>query len=220
MTGPSGISAASLRERLVLASLPVSTGAAVLVTLVFAEDSLLWPALILVVGTGASALAVARRLGIVARQRVGRQIRTGALAGMAATTAYDLVRYGLVVVFSWSADPFSTFPLFGRLLIGQDAPTVALWIAGTAYHAINGLGFAIGYLLVIPRPGLVSAVVWALVLETFTILLYPDWLGLTAVGEFVSMSMIGHLAYGVVLGLVAVRMAPDRRSGTAGRASQ
>ena len=57
---------------------------------------------------------------------------------------------------------------------------------GIAYHVLNGLGFAIGYTIVVRRPGLISAVVWAMVLETFTILLYPDWLGLTAVGEFFS----------------------------------
>jgi hypothetical protein len=188
----SGISAVSLRERLLLASLPVSTGVAVLVTITMVKHSLLWPSLVLLAGTGASAAAVAWRLQPVARQWLRRQVRTGVLAGMAATAAYDLVRYGLVVLASWSVDPFKTFPLFGRLLLGQAAPAAALWVAGSAYHLLNGLGLAVGYLLVVPSPGLVSAVIWALMLETFTILLYPDWLGLSAVGEFFSVSMAGQ----------------------------
>lgn len=61
-------------------------------------------------------------------------------------------------------------------------------------------------MLVIRRPGLVSAVAWAMVLELFTILLYPDWLGVPAIGELVSVSLLGHLAYGLALGLVAIRM--------------
>jgi len=198
----------ALRERVALASLPVSTGAAVLVMVLVSRASLLWPALVLVMGTGISAVVVARRLEAETRQRLGRRVKVGVVAGVAATAAYDLVRYGVVTLFSWSVDPFKTFPLFGRLLLGAGASAGALWVAGTAYHVINGLGFAVGYTLVISRPGLLSAVVWALVLETFTILLYPDWLGLTAIGEFFSMSMPGHLAYGVVLGFLATRMAP------------
>jgi hypothetical protein len=123
--------------------------------------------------------------------------------------AYDLVRYGVVVLLSWSVDPFKTFPLFGQLLVGPDAGGPALWTAGIVYHVLNGLGFAVGYTLVVSRPGLLSAIVWGLVLETFTILLYPDWLGLTAVGEFFSMSMLGHVAYGAVLGAVAIRLHRD-----------
>ena len=70
---------------------------------------------------------------------------------------------------------------------------------------LNGLGFAVGYTVVVPRPRLWSAVTWALVLELFTILLYPNWLGVTAVQELFSMSMIGHLGYGVTLGVMATR---------------
>jgi hypothetical protein len=204
-----------LRQRLVLAALPVSTGAAVLVTIVAVPDSLLWPTLILVAGTGATAAVAAHRLPAAWRSNLGRRVSVGFWAGLAATAVYDVVRYGLVVLFSWSVDPFGAFPLFGRLLIGADAPGPALWLAGIAYHVLNGLGFAIGYTLVVPRPGLRSAVTWALVLETFTILLYPDWLGVAAVGEFFSMSMLGHVGYGLTLGAVA-RRAESRTGPAAG----
>jgi len=164
------------------------------------------------VGLGAPQVFLSQRVFLArilppeARRALARRAWIGLVAGVAATAAYDVVRYGLVTLFSWSVDPFKAFTLFGALLVGRDASTAALWVAGTAYHILNGLGFAIGYTLVIRRPGRLSAVVWAMVLETFTILLYPDWLGIRAVGEFFSMSMLGHVAYGLVLGAVAIRM--------------
>jgi hypothetical protein len=198
----------TVRERVALALLPLSTGAAVLATILIVPDSLLWPTLVLAGGAGATAVVVARRLPPDARRAVGRRVRVGLIAGVAATAAYDVVRLGLVLATPWSVDPFAAFPLFGRLLLGAGIGPAAAWTAGTLFHIANGLGFAVGYTLVIRRPGPVSAVVWAMVLETFTILLYPDWLGVTAIGELFSVSVLGHLAYGLALGLLARRMLP------------
>jgi hypothetical protein len=208
MNQPPGADWVDLRRRLLLATAPLSTGAAVIVTILVWPDSLLIPAAILLGGAAATATVVAWRLPGAARETIGRQVRIGLIAGAAATLTYDAVRYGLETLFTWSVDPFRAFTLFGQLLVGRNASPAALWVAGTAYHIINGLGFAIGYTLVVRRPGLVSAVIWGLVLETFTILLYPDWLGIRAVGEFFSMSMVGHIAYGLVLGAVATRLTP------------
>lgn len=202
----------SLRCRVVLSLLPVSTGAGVLVTTAFARDSLLVPVLILVAGTGITAGVVARRLPRQLLSELRRRVAVGLVAGAAATVAYDLVRYFLAATMSWSTNPFRPFKLFGQLLVGTGTSTTWQWIAGTAFHIVNGLGFAVGYVIVVRRPALSSALVWALVLETFTILLYPDWLGLTAVSEFLSISMVGHLAYGVVLGLVAAHMTSERQT--------
>jgi hypothetical protein len=191
------------RQRAALALLPLSTGAAVLVTILLFHDSLFWPTLILVAGSAGAALLAARRLRGSQRRYLARRAVIGAIAGLAATAVYDLVRYGAVAAFSWSVDPFAAFPLFGRLLVGQGRDPALLWSAGIVFHLLNGLGFAIGYTLLIPRPRIVTAVAWAMALESVTILVYPDWLGITAVGEFFSMSMLGHLGYGVTLGKVA-----------------
>ncbi len=195
----------ALLRRALLALLPLSTGTAVLVTILVVHDSLLWPTLVLVAGTGITAVAAARGLPAAHREALARRVRTGLVAGVWATLVYDLVRYALVAVLQWSLDPFGAFPLFGRLLIGADHPAAVLWVVGTAFHLLNGLGFAVGYTVVVRRPAVATAVAWAMMLEMFTILLYPDWLGVRAIGELFSMSMVGHLAYGVVLGVVAVR---------------
>jgi hypothetical protein len=195
-----------LRDRAALALPPLSTGAAVVVTILVVEDSLLWPSVVLATGTGITAIVVAWRLPAVQRRAVARRVRIGLVAGVAATAAYDVVRWLLVIATPWSVDPFAAFPLFGTLLLGPDAGPAAAWVAGTLFHAANGLGFAVGYTVIVRRPGLISAVVWAVALEVFTILLYPDWLGVAKVGELVSVSALGHLAFGLTLGWIAVRM--------------
>jgi hypothetical protein len=200
-------------ERLLLSLLPLSTGGAVLVVIVLDGDSLVWPTLVLVAGTATTAVVLARRLPARVRRALSRRVRLGLLAGLAATAAYDAVRYLAVALTSWSVRPFQVFALFGQLLVGRDAPAGVQLLAGTAFHLLNGLGFAVGYAVVVRRPGVVSAVAWALGLEAFTVALYPPWLGLTAMSEFVSVSLLGHLAYGTTLGLVTTRSAAARNDG-------
>jgi hypothetical protein len=198
----------ALRDRLLVAALPLSTGAAVLATLTLVHDSLLWPTLIMVVGSSLATAVALHRLEPRHRAELVRRAWLGLGAGVAATVVYDVVRYLAVAVFSWSVAPFGAFPLFGRLLLGDGTGRNLLWAAGIAFHVLNGLGFAIGYALVVPRPELRTAVAWAMVLELLTILLYPNWLGVTAIGELFSMSVLGHLGYGLTLGWVTRRWAP------------
>lgn len=202
-------------ERLLLALLPLSTGGAVLVAILLDSDSLVSPTLVLLAGSVTTAVVLTRRLPAVVRRALSRRVRLGLLAGLAATAAYDMVRYLAVAAMNWSVRPFQVFALFGQLLVGRDAPTGVQYLAGTAFHLLNGLGFAVAYVVVVRRPGVASAVVWALVLEAFTVALYPPWLWLTAVGEFVSVSLLGHLAYGTTLGLVTTRSAEARNDAQA-----
>lgn len=203
-----GVVPVSPLRRLVLAAVPLSSGGAVMVAIVFSSDSLILPTLLLLAGAGATAFAVARGLSSDARRSVYRRLVVGVWAGMPATIVYDLIRYAAVAVAGWSVRPFGAFALFGQMLIGQGQPRWAQYLVGTGFHLVNGLGFAAGYAVVFRRPAWPSAVAWALVLEAMTIVFYPSWLGITALGEFVSMSMIGHLAYGLVLGpAVSYRLA-------------
>jgi hypothetical protein len=195
----------TLPGRLLLALAPLSTGGAVLVALVVSGDSLVWPTLVLVGGTGLTAVLVSRRLEPSARTHLAARVRVGLLAGLLATAAYDVVRFVLVAVLGWSLSPFTTFPLFGQMLVGDGAPLLVRSVVGSAFHLLNGLGFAVGYLVVFPSPRIWTALAWALVLEAITVTFYPSWLGVTALGEFLSMSALGHLAYGVVLAVVARR---------------
>ena len=53
---------------------------------------------------------------------------------------------------------------------------------------------------------------WGLFLEAFQVALFPNWLGITFYGEFVTISASSHLVYGVILGL-ACREILRRRKG-------
>lgn len=111
--GQRSAAAGLLRERAVLALFPLSTGAAVVVTILFVPDSLLWPALVLVAGTGLTAAILIWRIRPQARRVLGRRARVGLVAGVVATLAYDAVRWLLVVATPWTVDPFGAFPIFG-----------------------------------------------------------------------------------------------------------
>jgi hypothetical protein len=147
-----------------------------------------------------------------ARTRIAR----GALAGVLATGAYDLCRLVVVKVFGFTFWPFDIFTRFGHLLLGHSASPTAAAAVGTAYHYTNGIGFGIAYVLFVRRPNIRTGLVWAAVLETFMVSLYPGWLDLKALDEFVSVATVGHIAYGVVLGSVSRALTartPAARSG-------
>jgi hypothetical protein len=152
------------------------------------------------------------RLDSVRRAELGRRVRIGMVGGLLATAAYDLVRFGLVSVVQWSLEPWGAIPLFGRLFVGPNHSTATLYAVGLAYHFIlNGIGFATAYTVLVRRPHPVTGVLWAMGLEAAMALLYPSILIIKQYGEFLTMSVVGHLCYGLVIGGWARwRLARDR----------
>jgi hypothetical protein len=146
-----------------------------------------------------------RRMAPAASRLLHQQALAGLRIGVLATVAYDIVRYGIVAAFSLSFEPFHVMPIFGHLLIGTNAPESLAWIVGFAYHLSNGIGFAIAYVLLFRRPHPVTGMLWGLGLELAMATLYPAWLRITAMQEFLTVSMIGHVTYGFVLGTLARR---------------
>jgi hypothetical protein len=139
------------------------------------------------------------------------RVWAGVRAGLAATAAYDVTRLALVQLLSLKVSPFAALPIFGQLLVGQSAGSAAGTAAGVAYHLANGLGFGTAYTLLLGRRGVLTGIAFALGLEALMLTFYPGWLDIRAVGEFVSMSMLGHVAYGAVLGWLARRMTGSSR---------
>jgi hypothetical protein len=78
---------------------------------------------------------------------------------------------------------------------------------GTAYHATNGICFAIAYSMLAAPRGVLTGIGFALVLEGFMLSFYPGWLHVQAIREFFSMTILGHVAYGATLGVMARRLA-------------
>jgi hypothetical protein len=147
-----------------------------------------------------------RAMSADSRRWLRSRVTAGILVGVPAVLAYDTARYGLVSIASLSFAPFHVFSLFGQALLGPTTPERLAFVAGALFHLANGLGFAIAYLIVVKRPNIVSGVAWALVLETAMLLLYPVWLGALLPGEFVPVSIAGHVAYGSVLGVLGRRV--------------
>jgi len=134
------------------------------------------------------------------------QALTGIGAGFIATLAYDLSRLLIVTVGGLKFWPFETFVLFGRLIIGESASRTAAYIAGTAYHFLNGILFAVAYCFVFSNRNWKYGILWALGLEAGMFTLYPGWLDLKVVmKEFTIVSVSGHIVYGSVLGILAQR---------------
>lgn len=131
----------------------------------------------------------------------------GVVAGVLATLAYDVVRWAIEAADLTSTHSFLAIRAFGAGLTDTAASTWQSGVAGWAFHAANGIGFAVAYVMVAAGRRWWWAVLYALVLEAFMISLYPGWLGLTLSGEFFSVSITGHVAYGVVLGVIAQRCA-------------
>lgn len=147
----------------------------------------------------------------VDRGALRAQLLTGVVAGLAATAAYDASRLLLVHFGSLPLSPFETFGIFGQLIVGNEGPTWLVYGVGTAYHVLNGICFAIGYCFLLGGRDWKWGVAWGMGLEAAMLALYPGWLRLDAVlVEFVSMSFVGHLSYGTVLGLVSARRLAQR----------
>jgi hypothetical protein len=201
----------ALRRRALLAALPMAGGAG-LVLHILADISL--PLAIVglaVLGAGAWLLVLAR-LPAAARRTVRRRLAVGAVAGLAGTVAYDASRYGVVALLSMSFQPFHVFSLFGELFIGPDHPAALIFLVGSLYHLSNGTFFGVAYTLVVRRPSWWSGALWGIGLELCMASLYPSWLRVQMLAEFLEVSAIGHVVYGSVLGYVASRrLAPASR---------
>lgn len=191
------------RWRIALAVLPLATGIGLVVYLLAHVSLRLGIAAALLSGVG-SAFVAWRRSPVEARRILRQRVLAGVVAGLLATLAYDAARYVVVTIFPLVIWPFDVFPIFGQLLIGA-APRKVLYAVGWLYHMANGTGFAVCYAILFPRPGILTGLLFAGVLEFLMISLYPSWLGVKAYGEFLNISVVGHTAYGFVLGLLAKR---------------
>jgi len=190
----------------IVAAAASSSGLALLLTILTHRPLWLWASFIAVPGL----IAVAGLSVWMRRQQETlflSRLRAGIIAGVVGTAAYDVVRATIEGLHLTSTHTLRTIPIFGAGLTGHDPSTAIAIAAGWGFHIMNGIGFAISFVLLAAGRPIWWGIVFALVLEALTISLYPGWLGFTLNGEFVSVSMLGHVAYGAVLGSIAKRAA-------------
>lgn len=195
-----------------MAAVFLGSGAALLVY-VLAGLSLRWTFVALAAGGVTVATLVIRRLPAARRAKITRRIAVGAVAGFVATLAYDAARLALVELAGLTVKPFEAWRLFGLALAETEQASTSTFVLGTAFHVCNGIAFGIAFTVAFGRKGAWAGIVWALVLETFMVSVYPGWLGLKALDEFLSVSITGHLVYGSVLGWLAKSLLGSSRWG-------
>lgn len=160
-------------------------------------------ALIIAVPVGIAAMAVILAIAHSESERgLRRRVFVGFCAGMAGLAAYDLIRLclqGLGLVHS----PFKAIVLYGESLASGStlAPTL-----GWGFHIWNGLSFAIFYIIIVRVPSVLTAVIWALCLDLLQTLTVTKMPGIEIGQEFLTASVVGHLAFGCAVGAVGGRM--------------
>ena len=132
-----------------------------------------------------------------------QRLLAGLFAGFLGLIAYDLIRWALMVTGLIPANPFRVIEVFGLLILQTDIDTLTSKTVGWGFHIWNGLTFAIMYILAFGRGRIIWAVLWSLLLEVATLATYPSMFEVALNWPFISISLIGHLAFGVVVGGVA-----------------
>lgn len=138
--------------------------------------------------------------------------RAGLAAGLGATIVYDITRAVLGQLDPSPFDPFGAIRIFGTLLVGSAASDLLIMTSGIALHFVNGTCFGLSYAALFGRDGqrstssaLVTGITWGLFLELFQTTLYPEWLRIAALNEFLLISALSHVAFGLSLGLLSRR---------------
>lgn len=131
----------------------------------------------------------------------------GVAGGFVATLAYDGIRLLFRTSGLFNYDGFVAIYIFGGWITGQETTTVAAAVAGWAYHFWNGLSFGVFYVLTFGRRHWLYGAGYGVVMELCMLGLFPFFVQVTDRVDFIVLSLIGHLVYGTVLGLIAQRWA-------------
>ena len=130
-----------------------------------------------------------------------RLLWIGAAWGLAATLAYDLIRPALMALFGLDFDPYKAMGIFGQLATGRPEGDPVGLVVGWIYHFWNGISFGMMYALVLPRGGLTSGLIWALILQGLMMAVYPSFLeARLADPGFLISGIVGHGIWGLILG--------------------
>jgi hypothetical protein len=191
------------QTRVILSALFLSTGYALLIYIL---SGISFPATLCTILV--TAILVFSLLWKKSKQKgANEQIRAllicGFWSGLAATLLYDASRFLLIWLTGIQFWPFDIFTIFGQSVLQTGAKTAPVIITGIAYHLANGVGFGIAYTILFGSRGIWAGLAFAFCLELLMVTVYPGWLGLKALGEFLQVSVFGHIVYGVTLGWLA-----------------
>lgn len=154
---------------------------------------------------GAPAIVTLFAIGIlVARSGRFPRLRTamivGVIGGLVGTIGYDLFRIPFAAL---GLRLFSPIESYGVLILGTDGSSPWTDLAGWAYHFSNGIGFGVFYAAVALGRRWWWGLLWAMVLETATILTpFASTYALAGKWDLITIAFAAHVFYGVPLGLI------------------
>lgn len=157
--------------------------------------------LLVLAGGLAAVVTMSARPELRARWR--HLVVVGAAVGLVATGTYDLSRWVLVQVAGFHTSPFKALPFFGEALIGPGSSAALRQASGVAFHLLNGIAFGIAYTVWFGERRWTWGIVFAMGLEACMLALYPGWLDVRSIEELTSISLLGHVVYGLTLAGVA-----------------
>jgi hypothetical protein len=162
-------------------------------------------------------LAAVTMIGRKWHPAIGRFILRGAAAGALATIALEAIR---IPGYLWGFMPGNLPRLMGVLLLDRFAlgPSIASDVAGWAYHFWNGASFGIIYVLVFGVTRRWLGVLYGIavgigfLMSPVVVSLGVGYFGLQFSKGFPVTVLTAHLAFGLVLGLLARRFLPEQGS--------
>lgn len=194
-----------IKHHYLVAAMFLASGASLLVY-VFSGVSLGFALAVSVVMVGSAWLFTWRNISEEKKKFLILRMRVGLIAGIAATAAYDVSRFLLIKITGIHFWPFDVFDIFGKAILGESAQGFWVTPVGVAFHFLNGITFAISYTILFGKRGALSGILWALALETLMVVVYPQWLNIKFINEFLSVSIFGHIVYGITIGFIAKRL--------------
>jgi len=201
-----------------VAALGIATGIAALLLDVFDVVAMPFTLTFVALPATVAVVALGGLTGRTPQFTIARRLVVGAVSGVAATAAYDLARAAVAFATPRNLDPFRAHPNFGALMLDTSPDTTAALVAGWGYHFWNGLTFAVLYTLLFGGARVRAAIAWAMTLEVATIAVTPRYTAIDTTDVFfVTVSLVGHLVYGTVLGVLARQwLQPDDMGGPGG----
>jgi hypothetical protein len=127
----------------------------------------------------------------------------GALGGLLGSLGYDLFR--VPFVYGLGRQLLAPIDSYGVLLLGADQSSPLTGFLGWSYHFTNGIGFGVAYALVARNRHLGWALLWAMVLESATIVSdFAPTYGLRTDSGYhvvpIALAYAAHVPYGLALG--------------------
>ncbi|MEZ5116741.1 MAG: hypothetical protein R2737_10775 [Candidatus Nanopelagicales bacterium] len=136
-------------------------------------------------------------------ERLRLVISLGALGGLIGTVGYDLFRVPFVMAGRGVLAPIESY---GVLLTDATASSDVTAFAGWTYHFLNGICFGIAYAAAMLGRSLWWAVLWAMVLESATIVTpFATYYALTGKYDVIAIAYAAHIPYGLALGWMTRR---------------